>query len=853
MTILPLTRILSRLRLIARFEVHAYWRRQPIRANTVLYESFAGNGMLCNPEAIFRELLTAPDMEHLHHTWAVSEPRHNRAVQSEFAGDPRVTIVRYGSAAYLRALATSQFLINNATFPPDFAKRSGQQYINTWHGTPLKKMGYDMPGGAKEAANVIRNFVAADYLISANPVMTDMYWRAYRLKGIYRGTIIEEGYPRIDRQMLTVSAIAGERTKLSEAGVQIGDRKIILYAPTWKGATFSRPTDDLDALADHIAELTGLIDSDEYVVLLKTHQSIYSLGRDRPDLRGRLVPNDIPTNVVLGLTAILVTDYSSIAYDFLATGRPVLYFIPDFDEYGESRGLYVAPENWPGPICRSARELSNAIASVSSLHTADEDRYRATSHKVVPYEDGNSTRRIIDIVFRGLRDGARMHEGVGDGRTSMLLYLGGMRSNGITSSALNLLTALDHDRFDVSVCYPAPDSADALGNQLAIDPRVRQFPRVGGMNGSKADQLVRHLDYRRGLIRRHDRDARRQRLWDDEWTRCFGPDTRFDHVIDFSGYGPFWTTLLLHAPGATRSIWLHNDLAADAHRVIRGRKRMRHSLTQVFTLYDQYDHLVSVSAELSDVNRKSLHAYSPAAKFTSAPNTLDSTLIEGKARQPIYGPAADFLAQPMMTTFVSVGRLSPEKNHARLIRAFAQVHGSNPATQLLIVGDGPLAADFRAVADSLRLGGSVLLSGHTENPYALMAAASCFVLSSDYEGQPMVLLEARIIGIPIVTVDFESVGGALPPGVGLVVQQSDDALAAGMESYLAGRVPSARFDPRRYQLEAVAAFGAAVGAAAPTEPTEGNRAVGRVLAGLAPGKNSQLRESDLKEKLGYGS
>lgn len=88
MTIQPLTRFLTRLRRIARFEVHAYRRRQSIRASTVLYESFAGNGMLCNPEAIFRELLDAPDMAHLHHIWAISEPHLNRSVQSEFARDP---------------------------------------------------------------------------------------------------------------------------------------------------------------------------------------------------------------------------------------------------------------------------------------------------------------------------------------------------------------------------------------------------------------------------------------------------------------------------------------------------------------------------------------------------------------------------------------------------------------------------------------------------------------------------------------------------------------------------------------------------------------------------------------------
>lgn len=102
-------------------------------------------------------------------------------------------------------------------------------------------MGYDMPGGAKESANVIRNFVAADFPISANPLMTDMYWRVppqgHLSRHHHRG-----GYPRIDRQVLTSTAITAERKKLIEAGLPIGDRKIILYAPTWKGATFARPT-----------------------------------------------------------------------------------------------------------------------------------------------------------------------------------------------------------------------------------------------------------------------------------------------------------------------------------------------------------------------------------------------------------------------------------------------------------------------------------------------------------------------------------------------------------------------------------------------------------------------------------
>ena len=111
-----------------------------------------------------------------------------------------------------------------------------------------------------------------------------------------------------------------------------------------------------------------------------------------------------------------------------------------------------------------------------------------------------------------------------------------------------------------------------------------------------------------------------------EFTRCFG-DSRFDHVVNFSGYGPFWAELLLHSPPAVRSIWLHNDLAADAHRTVGGAKRMLRGLTETFARYDRYDSLVSVSLALAEINAEALAAYAPHSKFTVAHNTVDVARI----------------------------------------------------------------------------------------------------------------------------------------------------------------------------------------------------------------------------------
>ncbi len=866
MRLTRITRLPSRIKRALRYEIHAYWRGQPIQQNTVMYESFSGNGMLCNPEAIFRRLLTDEDFKDFTHIWVLSSLHEYRETVREFRGSPNVRFVRYASPAYFRALATSQYLINNATFPPDFGKRPGQVYLNTWHGTPLKRMGYDIEGGALAAANTLRNFVEADYLLAANPFMADqMYEIGYKLKGIYRGKIVEEGYPRIDRQLLDSEEVVAARAALEEAKLPIGDRKIILYAPTWKGESFGDPLDDVDELLARVRELESRIDTTRYVVLLKTHQVVHGMARKRPQLRRMLVTNSTPTNVILGLTDILVTDYSSIFYDFLPTGRPILFFAPDLEDYEGTRGIYVEPDEWPGPVSRTIEDLAHEIVEVDrtgELPADSADRYQRDQAVYAGHEDGGVTERVIDIVFRGREDGMNIRREHSDGRKSILLYLGGMRANGITTSVLNLLNNIDETRFDVSGFFAYSRSRVALEKAAAISPAVRQFPRVGGMNGSKLKQLSRRMQYRRGELANHNIDPVQRRLWDDEWYRCFGP-SRFDYVIDFSGYGPFWSALMLHSPEAERSIWLHNDLASDAHREVNGKKNMLRSLTQVFTLYPQYDHLVSVSAALADINRRKLAEYAEPSKYVAAINTVDAEPIIVNARADLrestldletgeYPAWVDVLrADDGVKTFMTVGRLSPEKNQARLIRAFAQVHQTEPSTRLVIVGAGPLAEDLENLARELGVAESVILTGQQSNPYAIMAAADCFVLSSNYEGQPMVILEALVLGLPIVTVAFASAQSALPAGTGLVVPQTDEALAEGLTAFLRGEVPNRPFDPADYNSVAVEQFYAAIGYRASAEAGNASDAgsAPETEAGVEPGSDAEIEpESEAETK-----
>lgn len=244
---------------------------------------------------------------------------------------------------------------------------------------------------------------------------------------------------------------------------------------------------------------------------------------------------------------------------------------------------------------------------------------------------------------------------------------------------------------------------------------------------------------------------------------------------------------------------------------------MARGLRAVFALYQQFDRLVSVSRSLSDVNRESLAAEYGVdpERFTWARNLVDDTRVlrgVGQSLRELDGHPVDELTGEALVPgwvdelerhvapswFVSVGRFSTEKNQARLIRAFAGVHAKRAEARLIVVGYGPLRDELERLVEKLGLEQVAFIVGPYQNPFPILAAADCFVLSSDYEGQPMVLLEAAIVGLPIVSVSFRSVGDALDAGQLEVVAQDDAALAEGMLAFLDGRLRPAGLDVASY-------------------------------------------------------
>lgn len=351
----------------------------PIVPRRVVLESFHGRAISDNPLAIARALDRRYDDLEL--VWVVDTD--DVVVPTGWGG------VRRGSTEHGLALATSQVVIQNAAAPAWFAKRPGQIHLQTWHGTPLKRIGEDR-GPGDFATWKHRRMVAAqaaswDGLISPSPYCSMIFRSAFR----FDGPMWEVGYPRND--VLTAPPIGVRDGVRRSLGLEPRDRAV-LYAPTWREYLGRRDNKPLYLDSEQlVAELP------EAVVLVRGH---YNATREPLAYDGRSRVVDVtryPDIADLYLAAdALVTDYSSVMFDFAITDKPILLLTPDLAQYRDvERGFYFPlEERAPGPLVPDTAGVIAALAA-EDTHAPARAAFRA---EFAPWDDGLAADRVVDRI-----------------------------------------------------------------------------------------------------------------------------------------------------------------------------------------------------------------------------------------------------------------------------------------------------------------------------------------------------------------------------------------------------------------------------------------------------------------------
>jgi CDP-glycerol glycerophosphotransferase len=363
-------------------------RTQPLR-DAVLYNSFTGRQYSDSPRAVHEELVARGlPLEHL---WVVQDgqvalPEHAQAV-------------RYSGREWYEAYATSRYIVTNQHLPEWFRRREGQVVVQTWHGTPLKRIAHDI-SDVRFADPLYLEKLAVEtanwsVLLSPNRFSTPILRRAFR----YEGELLESGYPRNDVLCRGTEAVAEQaRTRL---GLPAG-KKVVLYAPTWRDDEYYGPgrykiSMQLDL--DRAAEALG----DDHVLLVRRHPNVVD---EIPQAGGGFVW-DVSTYPdiadLLAATDILVTDYSSVMFDFANTGRPMLFFTYDLEHYRDRlRGFYIDFEaEAPGPLLATSDEVIEAIGGVDEITARYADAYRAFAETACDLDDGHATARVVDRLLAG--------------------------------------------------------------------------------------------------------------------------------------------------------------------------------------------------------------------------------------------------------------------------------------------------------------------------------------------------------------------------------------------------------------------------------------------------------------------
>ncbi|MFW0761880.1 CDP-glycerol glycerophosphotransferase family protein [Staphylococcus cohnii] len=724
--------------------------------NYILYQVRDGQSMTDSPYAIFKYLLNDKSYRNFKHIWVVSNNSKQKSYSKLYNKSNNVEFIVKESKDYLFYLTKCKYLINNATFPNYFTKKQSQIYINTWHGTPLKFMGLDIKNNLLESQNTIRNFLSSDYIITPNQHTTEIFKNAFKLKGLKDSSILEMGYPRIDA---TLNSSKDEvLKKLNKKGINIDNiSPILLFSPTWRGQLVSNPEDNIEEMVGIIERLNTELD---YQVILKVHPFIYHKAKLNKKLKPYLVDDDFETNELLGIIDILVTDYSSIFFDYLVTEKPIIFYTPDFETYEQDRGLYLSVDSLPGPSVHTITDLIYTIKNKNDFLSFYQDNYIAYKEKYARLNNGNVTQKLVNYIFE--KNTSNITNSSNEKKT-ILIYPGGMKPNGITTSLMNLLECVDYNQYDVTLFLDKTNNKEILDNLYSINNNVRVILRNGPLLSTTKEYYRNALVRNRGIKTKIEDLIYPKNLYDREFRKMFG-DVEFDYAIDFSGYAMFWSSLVLASHAKRKLIYLHSDMQMDMERTVNGVKPHYINVRGAISMYPYFDKLVNVSEVTKQENINKLSKRTTKQKFQSSNNTINlpkirklmnddnDIFIKNGERVLVRQLDKQITSVPFTKKdykVMTMGRLSPEKGFDNLIKSFETVVKQCPASKLYILGEGPLMNQLSNLITTLKLEENVFLMGQKRNPFFIMRECDLFVLPSYYEGQSMVLLEALTVGINV--------------------------------------------------------------------------------------------------------
>ena len=783
----------------------------------ILFESQHGGEISGNMFYLLKELFSCGEYDdyEVYVTYKTASKQKIESILENY-GLTKVKLVRLCSFEYMKVSATAKYLFNDNTFLTHFMKKEGQVYLNTWHGTPLKTLGKGIKNAMHNIGNTQRNFVCADYLLYPNRYTMEHMIEDYMIQNLATGSTLLAGYPRnsifFDKERaaeLREKAV-NERVEELKNRVEPEEIKIYAYMPTWRGAIGNIDKEATTKMVrGYLMVLDAMLDKTE--VLYVNLHPIASQSLNYNEFRHiKPFPKNVETYDFLNCTDCLVTDYSSVFFDYAVTGKKCILFAYDEEEYFEDRGVYMSLDELPFP------KVDNLKALLREMRTPKEYDDTEFLKKFCAYECKDASKNVLDLVLKGKKaDNCEIEKIKGNGKKNVLLLGGNLDRNGVTTSLYNLLSQVDKEQYNYYICFPAVQAKRHLDTLAALPEGVNYFPMQGRMNLTLGKNIMWYFFLAACALKVKNVKAEYianllKEDWQYEIKRMFG-GAHFDNAIQFTGYVPKPIFLFSQFKDCNTTIYVHSDMKNEIET--RGNQRF-----QVLEYaYKNYDNVALVT---EDIWEPTTVFVDNTDNFKVAHNIIDYEGVLARSEEEIefqenitrsnkeFEEIIEILNSDAKK-IISVGRFSPEKDHQRMVDVFNKLWEEDNNAYFIIIGGnqyGGLYNKLEEYVSTLPCADNVILILSMNNPMPIVKACDGFILASHYEGFGLVLAEADILGLPVVSTDIVGPRTFMNKYNGTLVENSHEGVEEGFRLLLEGKVPKLTTDYKQYNENAINEF-----------------------------------------------
>lgn len=762
-----------------------------IDENLVYLESRDGLDFTGNIFRIVEELSTGKygDLKiHVHAKPHVASKIEAFAKNYNFKIDKVIT----KEALATKTLEKAKYIFTDSGIRPKYVKREGQIFVNTWHGTPLKVMGKDNISEQHLVGKVQYTLLCSDYLLFPNEYMCERMTNSFMIEKIFPGKVLMEGYPR--------NSVFFDEGRKDELKLRLGfeDKEIFVYMPTFRGVITDRQSSQQkDEIEDYLMQLNKSL-KDYQLLLVKLHV----LNEAQIDFTqfSKIMPfpPDYESYDVVNMADVLITDYSSVLFDFANSRRKIILFNYDEEDYCSYRGFYFPLSDLPFP---KVHDINGLISELNSPKNYDDTDF---INKFCQYDRIGSVKYLCDHIFNS--KGCCKEFSLKNNKENVLIYAGSLLNNGITRSLTNLLSMIDLDRYNFFLSFRQwdenivqnheeiftrfPEEIEFLPLRFDLAPTIREKLKYNDFFSSEKE-----IEFPDSL----------NDLFERAFNRQYFP-LDFKLLIDFDGYNKNESLMFSHN-GFKNAVWVHSDMIQEIEtRSIQNRNVLKE-------VYSKSDNVCVVSKNLVKptgvISKRSdnihvihnLNNYSQILEDSTKKISFDNdTLYYSKA-----GDIDEVLSKPGKK-FITIGRFSPEKGHERLINAFNKFCRDYPDSQLIIIGGhGVLYDDTVELINGLEYGKNISLIKGISNPMPILKQCDLFIMPSYYEGWGIVIMEADTLDVPVIATDIKGTQW-MRDYDGNLVEDCEEGILKGMHEFMQGNIHTLNIDYEKFNEEIISDF-----------------------------------------------